>query len=197
MSLARICVRAAGSAWFAIGILPGLAWLSGCASGEVVVRQAMPNPFVAGPALCARPPRLDGLQVDGRSEAEWLASRVDEQRTRYEADRATYAAALAQELANKGIPECGAHVASGYIVQPWMETLQTGMVTWTATDVWGVLIVHDAQNAVQDEVRLRVVVAATLKRPTFSERMKEAGREMGERIADYLRRRKAGGPTKQ
>ena len=172
---------------------------SGCPANQIVVRQATPNPFHAGTPLCALALRFDPLEVDERPEREWLESRSPTRRTAYLADRAALAEALGSRLAALGVPACPVAAdgapqisAGGHALLAYAQTLHTGIATWTNTELWAAVLVHDAEPHVLDEIRLRIVVPANATHSTFTSRMRAAGDLLAERAVAYVRLRQSG-----
>src|SRR2546423_3914277 len=81
-----------------------LAAASGCAGARwEIVRQAPSNPLAGATEFYVAPVQFEGITIQDKPEAEWLATRSAAQQASWANDKAEYTKLLLHQLSGKGI----------------------------------------------------------------------------------------------
>lgn len=179
--------------------------LAGCGPSWKVVRQATPNPFVGQTRFALAAPSFEGVQVEGRAEAEWKGERNDETRASWEGDKRAMAQTFARTLT--------ARAASGGIVvltgedpklAPWTLKVRVvdvdpgfyAFVTARPSTVRASVQIVGADGAVHDEFTIQSVTVADMILASSSSRLLKDAERLGETAGDYLKARTLPPPSK-
>lgn len=186
--------------WLGVVAL-SLTALAGIACGPpgLVVKQAMPNPFVGKNEFVVEPVTYPNLSVGGKPEATYLADKKPESQQSFEADKTETAKNLIETLmaegARRGLRITPAAGAPGmFNIRPMVTFFEPGNFNGfvnIATELKATLQIVDAQGQVIDEVLFQTAVGASLANPSSGGRMHTAGKNLGSLIASYLQYRVA------
>lgn len=170
-------------------------WCIACGPRWAVVAQATPNPFVNQRMFAVEPIHFEQLVVGDKSEREYLSSKDAEQQSSWTEDKRAFATRFSEHL-TETLPEVQfvavAPVSGPYVVRPTVTFIEPGFYVGVAAqpaEVKMTLELVSPQGEVLDTVRLRSTVTSSLTNPSTGGRLRAAGEELGEQVADYIRTR--------
>lgn len=166
----------------------------GCGPPWVVVTAAIPNPFVGTKEFALEPMHFEDMTVGEKVESKYLATKDDEQKKSWEADKKAFDSQFKESLASS-LPE--AQFKDGkeklpFLIRPRVMYIEPGFYAVTAslsTEVRITIEILNDQNEVIEIINLRKSVPGTLNNPSVGGRLKTAAEGLGEQAAQYLRTR--------
>lgn len=174
--------------------------IAACAQNAGVMRQAAENPLANGATLALQPLSFQGLMLEIMSEETYLGRYAGRPELRaYPKDKEVMAANFETTLREKAGHLLGAGPqklhARAVVIFPGgdMDTRSSEGVRNNTRGTFSVKILS-ADNALLDEIKVEVGVAANSNRQFASDRMREMGTQLGTQVADYLLKR-AGQPA--
>ncbi len=174
-------------------LLPVIALSSGCAGTRwEVVQQAPNNPLAGASEFYVAPVQFDGITIQDKPEAEWLATRTPEQQASWMNDKSDYTRLLLHQLSGKGY----AMVAKGRTYRPVEGAVPTSAfviavrVVALNTDHLYDVTIKDPANRVIDEVRFPLPHAgSSITAIGFAPQLMISRSALAERLDGYLRTR--------
>jgi hypothetical protein len=163
-----------------------------CGHPWTVIRQANPDPFVGRPDLLVEPLHFENTQVGEKSEAQYAAEKQPQEQDSWKADKQGMSERFEAGLMSEG--EGALHVggAGGARVRPIVTFIEPGFYAYVASHPSQVEMdvqILDANGQVQDEIGVKVAVAASMTDPASGSRLRQAAERLGRIIAQYLKTR--------
>jgi hypothetical protein len=183
----------------------GLAAGAGAALGAIdcgppyrYLRQSFPSSLLGAQRVALEPVHFEGLRVGDLPEAVYLASKTPQQQASFEADKQEFANRFLAWMAQRSPvpiivgppPDPGT-----LILRPIMVHYEPGFFAYVVnrgTEVDMNLQVVRADGATLEEIALRAVVQASMVNAASGTRMRLAGEQMGDFVAEYLQHRVRG-----
>lgn len=129
--------------------------LVACAPPYTVIRQAVPNPFLAMRSYSIEPMHFEQLQIGNMSEAQWMAGRSPESQNSYMVDRQAMVERYVERMTqrNPGLEIIAGPPASPqtFIVRPILEFMEPTRVRVTYNG-------RTMQSHIETVARMRVQV---------------------------------------
>ena len=174
-----------------VSVVPLAFLLVGC-GGPLwqVVKLDPANPLANASTFYVAPVELDGAQIEGKPESEWLARRNDKQRASWQEDKSKYTAAFLDELHGKGL----AMISKGRTYMPLEGQAPQGAfvvhvkIAQLGDEQWFTASIASAANQVIDEVR----IGGRASYWGFAPMLAGSRAMLAERLDRYLRDRAAG-----
>jgi hypothetical protein len=181
--------------WLALLALASLA--TGCGPHWVIVAQAVPDPLLGAKAFYVEPVHFDPPIVGDKREGEYLADKTQDQRDRWQADKAEashkFAVTLMGLSPNLQFP---VQPAPGvFIVRPIVPFMEPGIYTpffSRPTELQMRLQILTSDGVLVDEIVTRSLIGASLIYPTSGGRIRMAGDDLGKIASEYIAKRVAG-----
>lgn len=162
-----------------------------------IVQKAPNNPMAGAHEFYVAPVQFDGIIIQGKSEAEWLATRNPKQQAAWTNDKAEYTRLLLHQLSGDGY----AAIAKGRSYRPLEAALPERAFVVAVrfaemnTDHLFVVTIKDAANHVIDEVRFPMPNAgSSMTAIGFAPQFMNSRSLLAERLDRYLRDRSAEQP---
>jgi len=173
-----------------------VALVAGCRPPYLIVRQAMPNPFLRAQNFSVEPIHFEGMLVGNETEESWMARKTPEQQASYQQDRQAMVDGFVERVASRS-PSM--NIIAGppptpdtFIVRPHMVFLEPGFFAYfvnRATRVRMNVQLLSQQGQVLDEFIVEDAVAANIYNPSTGGRMRTAAVHLANYVARYLRDR--------
>lgn len=166
----------------------------GCGPPWQVVKQAAPNPFLGKKAFGALPMDYTGMEIGGKTEAEYVADKDADSRQKWEGDKGAIAGNYVGQLIGKA-SEAGIQVTPGpgeFIVKPRTVFVEPGIYTAIynkASQLRVNVQVTDAQGAVLDEFIVKSATAADFGNISSGQRLRKDAENVGRYSGMYLQSR--------
>ena len=162
-----------------------------------VVKSAAKNAFAGQNQFSAQPILISDLQVDGKSEAEYIAKKSPKTIKGWEYDKSSLNEAFQKSLRERAA-KAGITIVTGgttlFSIRPivsWIETGYYRLPAWNAVSriKMNVAIV-DAKGSVQEEIIIEDRIAFdAIMAPDSGGRLRGVARMLGKKFADYLKSR--------
>lgn len=177
-------------------LFASLFFIGGCAKRYVVIRQAMPNPFLGVHSFSIEPVHFEGLRVGRVTEAEWLSRKTPEQQASYMADRQAMIERFVERMT---VRNPGLEIIAGpppspqtFIVRPILEFIEPGFFTYVVnrpTEARMRVQVLNQAGQVLDEFMTEARVASDVFNPSSGGRFRSASNILSDATTQYLRDR--------
>lgn len=177
-------------------VLLGIVVLVGCASHTFeVTREANPNPFTGSATYAVHSIEYENLQVSGRPEVEFLASKSEEtdKWTAIKSNvNAEYRRTLEVKLGDRRIRVVPENEPAQFHIRAYVGEIEPGsygVTRWDAVHAQIVMNVKigDSDGSVLDEIVLSdSVPASALETPTANVRLKKVATSLGLMTARHL-----------
>lgn len=183
--------------------LPATRWLflalcllfSSCTAAQTaVIRSAEPNPFVGAEGFAFEDVAYIDLQVDGRTEQEYLSELDAEEQVDWSEDKQRIQSVIEESAAEEGEGVLHFFDSAPFRIRPIIRKIESGyyrIPAWSAvTKVFVTFEITDAEGQVADVIQCNDSVAfEVFANPTVSGRLESAARAIGDLLAEYLESR--------
>lgn len=173
---------------FVLGLL-----LASCGPRWSIVHEATPDPFLGKTTFALEPLHFEQLLVGGKSEGEYRSDKSPEQNASWDEDKQSMNGMYQQSVVDHGEGlQFVAPAAGVFIVRPVVNFIEPGFYAAVArgdTSVNLTVQILSPDGQVLDEFTTSSRVAATMTNPSSGGRMRDAGADLGNVVAKYLKHR--------
>lgn len=186
-----------------LGVMVGAALVfgaAGCGASYDVVQTTEPSTFSCSSTFVVLPIEYeDELRVGRKSEAEYLADKRESSRSAWERDKdaidRAFREQLIEEASQEGIRvrrKMGADEQGPFLIRPVVSQMEPGFFAGAVSHASGVQMTVQIENGAGhtlEQIELESETMASILKPATHQRLTNDGEQLGEAMAEYLRKR--------